>query len=159
AFVLARTDERENCMVHILNVSKRALMEDFEDVPEVTQSKLYELVYTAEFGQFGGKPYSVMVGDYSFGPSAQDVRLLQQIGAVAAMSHAPFLAGVLPSFFDIDSFSELPKLRDIKSVLDQPAFAKWTSFRASEDARYIGLALPGFLLREPYGSTLRTTRF
>lgn len=159
AFVLARTDERENCTVHILNVSKRALLEEFEDVPEVTQSRLYELVYTAEFGQFGGKPYSVMVGDYSFGPSAQDVRLLQQIGAVAAMAHAPFLAGVLPAFFDIDSFSELGKLRDIKAVLDGPAFAKWASFRASEDARYIGLALPGFMLREPYGGTLRTTRF
>ena len=159
AFVLARTDERENCRIDILNVSKQALLEEFEDVPEVTQSRLYQLVYTSEFGQFGGKPFSVMVGDYSFGPSAQDVRLLQQIAAVAAMAHAPFLAGVAPAFFDLDSFSALPQLRDIKSVLEQPAFAKWNSFRASEDARNVGLALPGFLLREPYGSSLRATRF
>lgn len=159
AFVLARTDERENCRVDILNVSKQALLEEFEDVPEVTQSRLYQLVYTAEFGQFGGKPFSVMVGDYSFGPSAPDVRLLQQIAAVAAMAHAPFLSGVSPAFFDLDSFSALPQLRDIKSVLEQPGFAKWNSFRASEDARNVGLALPGFLLREPYGNSLRATRF
>ena len=159
AFLLARTDERENCEIDILNVGKQALLEEFEDVPEVTQSRLYELVYTAEFGQFGGKPFTLMIGDYSFGPTAPDVRLLQQIGAVAAMSHAPFLAGVAPSFFDIDSFSALAQLRDIKSILDQPRFAKWNSFRACEDARYVGLALPGFLLREPYGANLRATRF
>ncbi|HEX7045940.1 MAG TPA: type VI secretion system contractile sheath large subunit [Gammaproteobacteria bacterium] len=159
AFVLARADERENCRVHILNVSKQALLEEFEDVPEITQSRLYERVYAAEFGQFGGKPYSVIAGDYSFGPSAQDVRLLQQLGAVAAMAHAPFLAGVSPAFFNLDSWSALAQLRDVKSILEQPSFAKWNSFRASEDARYVGLALPGFLLREPYGATLRTTRF
>ena len=159
AFLLARTDERENCRVDIVNVSKQALLEEFEDVPEVTQSRLYELVYSAEFGQFGGRPYAVMVGDYSFGPSAPDVRLLQQIGSVAAMAHAPFLAGVGPAFFEIESFSALAQLRDIRAVFAQPRFTKWNSFRASEDARYVGLALPGFLLREPYGATLRATRF
>ena len=150
-FLIQRTDFRENCLIEILNVSKNALAENFEDVPEVLQSSLYQLVYSAEFGQFGGHPYSVLIGNYVFKPNARDIKILQQVSSVAAMSHAPFIASAGPEFFDIDSFSELTKIRDFKSNFDQPKFAKWISFRESEDARYLALTLPGFLLRTPYG--------
>jgi len=150
-FLVQRTDFRENCQVEILNVNKTALAEDFEDVPEVIQSSLYKLVYSSEFGQFGGHPYSVLIGNYIFKPTAQDIKILQQVTSVAAMSHAPFIAAAGAEFFDIDSYSELTKIRDFKSNFEQPKFAKWMSYRESDDARYLALTLPGFLLRTPYG--------
>jgi len=151
-FLLERTPFEENCTVEILNVSKQALLENFEDVPETIQSELYNIVYSAEFGQFGGRPFSVIIGNYDFGPSAPDMRLLQQIAAVSSISHAPFIAAASPDFFDIDNFSGLTRIRDLSAIYEQPRFAKWCSFRESEDARYIGLTLPGFLLRTPWES-------
>lgn len=151
AFVVERTNFDENCIIEILNVTKTALIEDFEDSPELVKSQLYNIVYSKEFGQFGGKPYSCFMGDFTFGAGAADVWLLQQLASIAAMSHAPFLASPSPDLFDVDSFSDLPKLRDLAANFEQPRFAKWNAFRQSEDSRYVGLVLPRFLLRLGYG--------
>ncbi len=152
AFLAERMDFAENLQLDLLNVSREALQEDLEDAPEVVRSTLYQRVYSDEFGQFGGRPYSVLIGDYRFGPAAPDVWLLQQVAAVAAMSHAPFIAGLAPAMFQLDDFSGLARLRDLDALFGQPQFAKWRSLRQSEDARYVGLTLPGFRLREPYRS-------
>lgn len=151
-FLADRTSTSENCTVDILDVSKQALREDFEDTPEIIKSRLYDIVYSSEFGNFGGRPYGVIVGDYEFGPSAQDVKLAQQISAIANMAHAPFIGGVDAEMFDIDSYSDLSRLRDLKAIFQQEKFAKWNSFRDSDDARYFALTLPRFRLRKPYGA-------
>ncbi len=150
-FFVDRTDFRENIKIEMLNVSKDNLLEDFEDAPEVPKSGLYKLVYTSEYGQFGGKPYAALIGNYEFGPGPQDIKLLQYVASVAAMSHAPFIAAVNPTFFGVLDFTTLPNLKDIKAIFEQPQYTKWHSFRESEDARYVGLTLPRFLLRLPYG--------
>ena len=150
-FVVERVDFRENVKCEVMNVSKEDLQTDFEDAPEITKSGLYRIAYTAEYGQFGGKPIGAMFANYSFGPSPQDVALLQNIAAVATMSHAPFFAAAGPEFFGEKDWTKLPNLKDIKSIFESPQFTKWQSFRESEDARYIGLTMPRFLLRLPYG--------
>lgn len=150
-FLVERTDFRENIKVEVLHVTKDELLEDFEDAPEVVKSGLYKTVYTSEYGQFGGKPYACLIGNYEFGAGPQDIRLLQHTAAVAAMAHTPFIAAAAPDFFGIDDYTTLPNLKDIKSILEGPQYIKWQSFRETEDARYVGLALPRFLLRLPYG--------
>ena len=152
-FLVERTRFDENCVIEILNISKTALQEDLEDAPELVKSQFYNTVYSKEFGQFGGKPYSCLLGNFRFGPGPSDIKLLQQIAAVASMAHAPFLAAPSPALFDVDSFSELVRLRDLAANFEQPRFVKWNSFRQSEDARYVGLVLPGFLLRPTYGES------
>jgi type VI secretion system protein ImpC len=152
-FLVDKTDFRENNKIEILNVSKDDLLEDFEDAPEIPKSGLYKLVYTSEYGQFGGQPYAAMIGNYDFAPGPQDMKLLQYVASVAGMAHAPFVAAAHPNFFGIVDFNLLPNLKDIKSILEGPQYTKWKSFRESEDARYVGLALPRFLLRLPYGPT------
>ncbi len=150
-FLVDRTDFRENIKIEIMNASKEELLEDFEDSPEVPKSGLYKTIYTAEYGQFGGQPYSNIIANYDFGPGPQDVKLLQYVAAVAAMSHAPFIAAAGPQFFGVDSFTELPNLKDLHSIFEGPQYTKWQSFRESEDARYVALTTPRFLLRLPYG--------
>ena len=147
-FLVDRVDFRENVKVELLQVGKDELMEDFEDAPEVVKSGLYKTVYTAEYGQFGGKPYACLIGNYEFGAGPQDIRLLQHAAAVAAMSHTPFIAAAGANFFGLDDFN----LKDIKSIMEGPQYIKWQSFRETEDARYVGLTLPRFLLRLPYGA-------
>ena len=143
-----------------MNTTKEDLLDDFEDAPEVPKSGLYRQVYTAEYGQFGGKPYGAIVGNFEFGPGPQDVKLLQYLASVAGMSHAPFFAAAGKEFFGISSWEELPNLKDLNSIFESPQYTKWQSFRESEDARNVALTLPRFLLRLPYGQdTLPTKTF
>ena len=150
-FLVDNTDFRQNIKIEFINVSKSDLLDDFEDAPEVVKSGLYKHVYTAEYGQFGGQPVGAIIANYEFGPKPQDIQLLQYVASVASMSHAPFIAAAGKEFFGIDSWDQLPNLKDLHSVFEMPQYAKWRSFRESEDARYVGLTLPKFLLRLPYG--------
>ncbi|OEU65441.1 MAG: type VI secretion protein [Desulfovibrio sp. S3730MH75] len=150
-FLVDRTDFRENVRIQMMNVSKTDLLDDFDDAPEITKSGLYKQAYTAEYGQFGGQPFGAIVGNYDFGPGPQDMKLLQYTASVAAMTHAPFIAAAGTEFFGIEKWSELPNLKDLKSIFEMPQYAKWNSFRESDDARNVGLTLPKFLLRLPYG--------
>lgn len=150
-FLVDHTDFRQNIKIEYINVSKEDLLADFEDTPEVTKSGLYKHVYTAEYGQFGGQPVGAMIANYDFGPGPQDIELLNYVSSVAAMSHAPFIASAGKSFFGVDSWEELPNLKDLKSIFEMPQYTKWRGFRENEDSRYVGLTLPRFLLRVPYG--------
>ncbi|HEX9749796.1 MAG TPA: type VI secretion system contractile sheath large subunit [candidate division Zixibacteria bacterium] len=148
--VVDRTDFRENTKIEYLNVSKEDLLNDFEDSPEIPKSGLYKLVYSREYGQFGGSPVGAMVANYDFGPGSQDIALLQYCASVSAMSHAPFIAAAGPQFFGEDTWLKFPNLKDLKSIMEGPRYTKWRGFRESEDSRYVGLTAPRFLLRLPY---------
>ena len=152
-FAVDRTDFRENIRIELVNCSKEDLLTDFEDAPEITKSGLYKIAYTAEYGTFGGKPYGAIFSNYEVGPGPQDITLLQKTAAVSAMSHAPFFAAAGPQFFGGKDVLGLPNLKDLDSLFEGPQYAKWRAFRESEDARYVGLLLPRFLLRLPYGPT------
>ncbi|HVZ36656.1 MAG TPA: type VI secretion system contractile sheath large subunit, partial [Polyangiaceae bacterium] len=145
-----RVDFRENIKVEILNLAKEDLSADFEDAPELVKSGLYRTVYSSEYGTFGGSPYGLLVANYDFDQGPQDMQLLRDCAAVAAMAHAPFIANASPRFFGGDSFLELPRLKDLRSLFEGPQYARWSAFRDSEDARNVGLCLPRFLLRLPY---------
>ncbi len=145
-----RTDFRENIKIELLSVSKQELLEDFETAPEVVQSGLYKQVYSSEYGQFGGEPVGAMIANFDFGPSVPDLKLLQYAASVGAMAHAPFIAAAAPQMFAIDSYLELPNVRDLASVFEGPRYRKWNALRESEDSRYIALTGPRFLLRQPY---------
>ena len=151
-YLVDNTDFRQNIKIEFISVSKEDLLTDFQDAPEIMSSGLYKHIYTAEYGQFGGQPVGAVIGNYEFGPGPQDMELLQHLASVSAMSHAPFVGAAGQEFFGIDSWEELPNLKDLKSIFEMPQYTKWRSFRESENARYIGLTLPRFLLRVPYGS-------
>lgn len=148
--LIDRTDFRENIKIEVLHATKQEMLDDFEFAAETVQSGLYQHIYSSGYGQFGGEPVGAIIGNYAFTPSSPDIKLLQYVSAVAAMAHAPFISSVSPSFFGIDSFEELPNIKDLKSIFESPRYTKWRALRDSEDARYLGLTAPRFLLRVPY---------
>jgi len=150
-FLTNRLEFDQNILLEYINVSKEDLLRDFQDVPEVTKSGLYRHIYTEEFGQFGGTPVAAVIADYLFTPSPQDIRLLQYVASVASMAHAPFFSAAGKEFFGISEWLALPDIKDLPSIFEAPKYARWNSFREHPNARYIGLTLPGFLLRLPYG--------
>jgi type VI secretion system protein ImpC len=145
-----RTDFRENIKIEILHVTKEEMLEDFESAGDITRSGLYKHVYTAGYGQFGGEPVASIVSNYTFGPSSPDIKLLSYVASVGAMAHAPFLGAAGAEFLNIDGFQELPNLKEVRDIFEGPRFTKWRGLRESEDARYLGLTMPRFLLRQPY---------
>ncbi len=148
--LVERTDFRQNILMEIINVSKEDLMEDFEESLDITQTGLYKHVYTSGYGQFGGEPVGTIIADYELSPSNVDIKFLNKVASISAMSHAPFIAAAGPKFFGLKSFEGLPDLKDIEDVMSSPQFAAWRGFRKNEDSRYVGLTLPRFLLRAPY---------
>ncbi|MGT8859696.1 type VI secretion system contractile sheath large subunit [Enterobacter sp. 186315] len=148
--LVSRADTRENIKIHLLHVTKEELLDDFEFAPEITQSGYYKHVYSTGYGQFGGEPVAAVVGNYAFANNAADMKLLQYVSAVGAMAHAPFLSSVAPEFLGLDSWTELPGIKDISAIFEGPAYTKWRSLRENEDSRYLGLTVPRFLLRQPY---------
>ncbi|MEG9883595.1 MAG: type VI secretion system contractile sheath large subunit [Hyphomicrobiales bacterium] len=157
-FLVERTDFRENIKIEIMNVGKEDLLEDFEDAPELTKSGLYKQIYTAEYGQFGGQPVGALIANYDFGPGSRDVKLLTHVAGVAAMAHTPFISALAPEFLGLSEWAGLTNLKDLSSIFEQPRYAKWRSFRESEDSRYVALAMPKFLLRLPYGQETNPTK-
>lgn len=150
-FLTERADPRAHVKLELLDVSKAELQEDFEDAADTTQSGLYRQIYVQEYDTPGGEPVSALISDYCFDNTAQDIGLLGEIARVSAACHCPFIGSVGPRFFGKQQISELPRIQDLGAHMDQAAFIRWNAFRDSEDARYVGLTLPRFLLRLPYG--------
>jgi type VI secretion system protein ImpC len=150
-FLVDRTNFQRNIKVEIINVSKQALADDFEDAPEPVQSGLYKHIYTQEYDQPGGEPFGAVVSNYSFGRGPTDIDLLQNVAKISAATHCPFIGSVNADFFGLDSITKLPNIPDLASLFEQAEYAKWNGFRDTEDSRYVGLTVPRFLLRLPYG--------
>ena len=150
-YLLSQSETSEKLKIKVLNVSKKDLLRDLQRASEFDQSALFKKVYEEEFGIFGGAPFGALVGDYEFGKSGQDIELLEKISNVAAAAHAPFLTAAAPEMLNLESFQTLDAPRDLAKIFDTTEYAKWKSFRQSEDARYISLSLPHVLMRAPYG--------
>jgi type VI secretion system protein ImpC len=138
--------------IKVFNAQKKELLRDLQRAPEFDQSALFKKIYEQEYGVFGGDPFGCLIGDYYFDKSGRDVELLEKISEVAAASHAPFISGTDPDMFNLESFTDLDKPRDLAKVFDSTEYARWKAFRESEDSRYTALTAPRMLLREPYGS-------
>jgi type VI secretion system protein ImpC len=140
--------------IRVLNISKSDLHKTLKKFKGTAwdQSPIFKRMYEEEYGQFGGEPYGCLVGDYHFDHSPQDVELLGEMAKVSASCHAPFISGVAPTVMQMDSWQELSNPRDLAKIFTTPEYAGWRSLRESDDAKYIGLAMPRFLARLPYGA-------
>src|SRR5437588_320257 len=150
-YLVQQSETSTSLKLRVLNVSKRDLLRDLERAVEFDQSELFKKVYEEEYGTFGGAPISAMIGDYEFGRHPQDMSLLEKVSHVAAGAHAPFIAAASPGLLNLDSYTDLTAPRDLAKIFDTVEYAKWKSFRESEDSRYVGLTLPRTLARLPYG--------
>ena len=150
-YMMDQSETSAMLKIKVLNCSKKDLLRDLQRAPEFDQSALFKKVYEEEFGVFGGHPFGALVGDYEFSKHPEDIELLEKVSQVAAGAHAPFLTGADPALLNLESFANLGDPRDLGKVFDSTEYAKWKSFRSSEDSRYVGLALPRILMRLPYG--------
>ncbi|ODU08348.1 MAG: EvpB family type VI secretion protein [Rubrivivax sp. SCN 71-131] len=153
-YLVTNTETDEMLKIRVMNISKKELHRTVRRYKGVAwdQSPLFKKVYEEEYGQFGGEPYGCLVGDYHFDHSPPDVELLGEMAKIAASAHAPFITGAAPSLMQMESWQELANPRDLTKIFTNTEYAAWRSLRDSDDSKYLGLAMPRFLSRLPYGA-------
>lgn len=157
---LVQRSVTEKTKVRLFNCTKKELQKDFNSASDFDQSALFKNIYESEYGSFGGEPYSAFVGDFEFSSHPEDISLLEHISHVAAAAHAPFLSAANAEMFALSHFTELPRPRDLSKLFETTDYARWKSFRQSDDSRYVGLTLPRIVGRLPYGNkTVRVEMF
>lgn len=154
-YLVQNSETSETLKIRVLNVKKTEILKDLEKAVEFDQSQLFKKVYEEEFGQLGGQPYGMLVGDYEFSRSPDDINLLKLISNVAASGHSPFVAAASPKLFNMESYTELANPRDLAKIFGGVEYASWRSFRESEDSRFVALTLPRTLGRLPYGENFK----
>lgn len=154
SYLVNNTETDEMLKIRVMNISKKELGKTLKKFKGTAwdQSPIFKQVYEQEYGQFGGEPYGCIVGDYHFDHSPPDVEILQGMSQIAAAAHTPFIAGAAPDVMQMESWQELSNPRDLTKIFGTPEYAAWRSLRESEDSRYLGLAMPRFLARLPYGT-------
>lgn len=141
--------------IRVMNIGKRELFKDLDKAVEFDQSQTFKKIYEAEFGSPGGEPYGALIGDYEFTNHPEDIDTLSKMSQVAAAGFAPFLSAADPKLIGMDSYSELSKPRDLEKIFLDESYAKWRSFRDSEDSRFAVLTMPRSLSRLPYGKNTK----
>jgi len=151
--LVSNTETDEKLRIRVMDVSKEELRRTLRRYKGIgwDQSPFFKRVYEEEYGQLGGEPYGCLVADYYFDHTPPDVELLGSLAKISAAAHAPFIAGASPSVLQMNSWQELANPRDLSKIFQNLEYAPWNSLRNSEDARYVGLAMPRFLSRLPYG--------
>lgn len=149
-YLCKHTSTGERLKIKLFNTTKKEMVKDFKTAIDFDQSALFKKVYEEEFGTFGGSPFGTLIGDFEVGRGAEDMYFVEQMAHVAAAAHAPFISAASSELFGLESFTDLGKPRDLAKVFDTVDYAKWKSFRESEDARYVGLTVPRFLGRLPF---------
>jgi type VI secretion system protein ImpC len=144
----------DDLKIKLLNISRRDLIRTLRKYRGTAwdQSPIFRRFYEEEYGQFGGEPFGVLIGDYYLDHRPEDVQLIADMAQIAAAAHAPFVAGASPTVMQMDSWTELANPRDLTRIFLTPEYTAWRALREAEDSRYVGLCMPRFLARLPYGA-------
>jgi len=153
-YMVNNTESDENLKIRVMDISKKELHKNLKKFKGAAwdQSPMFKKIYEQEYGQFGGEPFGAIVGDYHFDQSPPDVELLGEMAKIAASAHAPFITGASSNLMQMESWQELANPRDLTKIFSTPEYAGWRSLRDSDDSKYIGLCMPRFLARTPYGA-------
>ncbi|MBU0784310.1 MAG: type VI secretion system contractile sheath large subunit [Gammaproteobacteria bacterium] len=153
-YLVNNTETDEFLKIRFMNVSKTELAKTLKRYKGVAwdQSPVFKKIYEHEYGQFGGEPYGCLIGDYYFDHSPPDVEMLGELAKISASAHAPFLSAASPATLQMDSWQELANPRDLTKIFSTPDYAAWRSLRDADDSKYLGLSMPRFLARQPYGA-------
>lgn len=154
-YLVMNSETGTSLKIRVLNCTKRELYKSLSKASEFDQSTIFKKIYESEFGSPGGEPYGSLIGDYEFSNHPEDMELLSLMSSVSAAAFAPFVTAASPQMFGFDDFTELSKPRDLEKIFDSIEYAKWRSFRESDDSRFVTLTMPRTLARLPYGAATK----
>jgi type VI secretion system protein ImpC len=143
--------------LYLLDISFDELQAGLLSDGVIQATGIYKLLVENSVETFGGEPWAVLAGNYVFDFSAKDAELLKRLSIIAKNAIAPFVAAGTSRVVGCQSLLALEDPRDWQLASDAETELAWEELRRLPTARYLGLALPRFLLRLPYGSETDTT--
>ncbi len=159
-FLVRRVETGAQLKLYLLDVSKTELAADLASADDLSQTGIYKLLVEKTVGTPGAEPWAVLVGSYTWVPARNDAELLGRLARIASAAGAPFLSAASSRLLGCASFAETPNPRDWSGRTDAEGAKSWELLRKLPEASYVGLVLPRFLLRLPYGEkTGATERF
>jgi type VI secretion system protein ImpC len=150
-FLVSHVETDEALRIYAIDVTKAELAADLASADVLQSTGAYRLLVEQSIGVPGPEPYAVLVGAYTFDKTAEDIMLLRQLGRLAQAAGAPFLTAAHSHFAGCASVATTPDPDDWRWRADPSALQPWQELRRSPEAAYLGLVLPRFLLRLPYG--------
>ncbi len=145
--------------IRVFNATWAELARDFDRATEFDQSVMFAKVYSEEYGMPGGVPYGLVLCDYAVRhrpvagqtPITDDVSALAGLAQVGAAAFTPCIVGAAPELFGVGSFADLSYVQRLDAGFRLAEYQRWQRLREQEDSRFLGVALPRILMREPYG--------
>ena len=150
-FLVMNTETGPALKLYLINVSRAELEADLTEARGIEDSEIFKNL-SSFASESEGLPWGALIGNYDFSMSPEDVCLLDRFAQLAHHLRAPFIAGAGPRFFGVDSFASLPSAKTLARLFDEVQYDAWRTFQKSPQARSVGLLLPRFLLRLPYGA-------
>lgn len=156
AYLLTGARPRGSVRVKILPMRWGELRRDLLRHDDIDRTRLWELVYDTEFGQAGGQPFGLLLGDYEMGQSGnaqdldRDLEGLERLGQIGAAAFCPVMVGVHCQVFERDHWHEITPADDLAQSFRRPDLRFWRDFQSAEDSRFIGMVLPPVVMRPPH---------
>ncbi|HEY0546743.1 MAG TPA: type VI secretion system contractile sheath large subunit [Pyrinomonadaceae bacterium] len=145
------TSRLETCTdlkLYLLDVTKAELATS----DELEASAIYKLLVDKSVNTFGGDLWAVIAGNYTFDATPEDTGTLERLAQIAKRTGAPFISAASPRVLGCESLAATPDPDDWRAELDAESRKAWDALRQQPESTYLGLALPRFLLRLPYGA-------
>lgn len=152
-FLARRLETGSSLKLYLFDVSKAELAADLASLADLKSSGIFRLLVQKGILTPGADPWTLVVGNYAFGSNEVDIDLLSRMAQVAKQAGAPFLAAASSRLLGVESLASDAEARDWPG----PDVAGWSELRSRPEAEFIGLALPRFLLRLPYGGQTSPT--
>ena len=140
-FLVDRVNFRENIELAVLPVGR-------DDLHEALH---YQVILPEHSDDHDAPPYSMLVVDMDFGREHLDIEQMEDLAGTGESLQTPVVVGASPAFFGIEKMSGLAKLPALRPHLQGDEYVEWKALREEDAAQFLGLTLPAFLLRYPYG--------
>ena len=156
-FLVSRLGTGAQLKLYLLDISQDELRADLREDGPVEATGSYKLLVESTVETFGGEPWAMLAGNYFFDFAATDAELLKRLSIIANDATAPFVAAATSHVVGCESLVASPDPDNWQFVSDGETELAWEELRRLPTARYLGLVLPRFLLRLPYGRDTKPT--
>jgi len=150
--MVRRIETDSELKIYLFDLSKDELTADLKNVGDLTDSQYFTTVTRSSAQSSGGEPWALICGNYNFSLDVEDAATLIRMAKISGAVNAPFIGHVRPQMLGIDSLEKSPVPAQWDLETDTEASKLWTMLRTIPEAVNLGLAMPRFLLRLPYGS-------
>ena len=150
-FLVSQVETNEDLKIFLVDISKAELAADMLAADEITSTATYQLLSKESSPGNNEKPWAVLAGNFVFDRTIEDAALLSRLGKLASTLGAPLIAAAHPHLLGCPALSGTPDPDDWKFTADSATDDTWSALRKLPEASFLGLALPRFILRLPYG--------